>query len=250
MSQKTEAPEFAPGFLWRISLLAAIVLGFVVIGFLKKATIGSMQSALSPWMIAAGQTIKNGLAAFRGAEADLPEVTDQARALAIVLITLVVCPSFFLLEWRRRLMTGKSSERLHLRMPGLFYALSGSITFLVALSIVPITITSEMNRQDLQARQAVQSNRDLMISELNMLALDIYQYRLLPRDFGGGNASYRGYKLTAEQAKTQNASYSVSVENEAVTIHGQSALYPSAAIDVKVDSKGSLVSWTYFGKFE
>jgi hypothetical protein len=250
MSQRTEASEFAPGFLWWISLLAAIALSFVVIGLPKEATIASIENALIPWVIAAGQTIKNGLAAFRGVEGALPDDTVQARALAIVLMTLIVCPSFFLLEWRRRLMRGGSSERLQLRMPGLFYALSGFITFLVAVSIVPIAITSEMNRQDLQGRQAVQSNRDLMINELNFLALDIYQYRLLPREFGGGNASYRGYKLPAEQAKTQNASYSVSVENEAVTIHGQSALYPSAAIDVKVDSKGRLVSWTYFGKFE
>jgi hypothetical protein len=250
MSQRTEASEFAPGFLWRISLLAAIALGFAVIGFPKEATIASIESALIPWVIAAGQTIKNGLAAFRGADGALPEVTDQARALAIVLITLIVCPSFFLLEWRRRMMTGRSFERLQLRMPGLFYALSGFITFLVALSIVPITIASEMNRQDLRVRQAVQSNRDLMVKELNLLALDIYQYRLLPREFSGGNASYRGYRLPVEQAKTQNASYSASVEDEAVTIHGQSALYPSAAIDVKVDSKGRLASWAYFGKFE
>jgi hypothetical protein len=202
-------------------------------------------------MIAAGQTINNGLAAFRGAEAELPEVADQARTLAIILITLVVCPTLFLLGWRRRrLLRGRSSERLQLRMPGLFYALSGFITFLVALSIVPITIASEMNRQDLQGRQAVQSNRDLMIHELHLLALDIYQYRLLPREFGGGNASYRGYKLPAEQAETQNGSYSVSVEDDEVMIHAQSISYPTASVEVKVDTLGKLVWWNYSGAFQ
>jgi hypothetical protein len=256
MSQKTESSEFAPGFLWQLCLLTAVVLGFVIYAgkttfWVRSNVVQDPGAALFPWIIAGKQTIENGVAAFSGRPPKLPAAVDQARVLAAVLITFVICPTAFLLGWRmRRSNKEPVLQRSQFRISSLLYAFSGVITLFVAVSIIPINVASKSTRHTVRQSSDVQFSRDLIVNEIHLLALDIYQYRLLPRDLAGGGGSYRGYKLLAEQAETQNGSYSVSVEDDEVMIHAQSISYPTASVEVKVDTLGKLVWWNYSGAFQ
>ena len=88
------------------------------------------------------------------------------------------------------------------------------------------------------------------MNEMRLLALDIYQYCLLPRNLDGGGGSFRGYRLTDDLSKTANATYSVTVKDDVVTIHAESIVYPMSSVEAMVDNLGRLVGWKYAGGFE
>ena len=256
MYQKTESSEFSPGFLWQVSLLTILVLSFVIYSksdfFWVTSNVELDRGwALFPWRIAGKHTLENGLGAFSGASPKLPSYVERARVLAAVLITFVICPTVLLLGWRRRRLNRESApDKSQLRISSLLYGFSGVIALFVAASNIPISVISETSRQHVRQGWAVQDNRDFIINDIHLLALNIYQYRLLPRDLGGGNGSYRGYRLPEEMSRTNDATYSVSVTDHAVTIHAQSLLYPTASVEVKVDTTRRLAWWKFAGEFQ
>jgi hypothetical protein len=256
MYPKTDSSEFAPGFLWQICLLAGAVLAFVIYSskdsfWMASNILREPATALYPWVIAGKQTIENGLAAFSGKPPRVPLLVDQTRLLAAILIVLVISPTVFLLGWRRpRLTKNPSSGGFRLHGSGLLYIFSGVITLYVGLSAPPMVYFTERARLDLRQAQSALDNRDQIIADLSLLALDIYQYRLLPRQINGGGGSYLGYGLPQEMLKTNDATYSVVVKNDEVAIHARSTIYPSASVQVTVDTTGRLVWWEYAGEFE
>jgi hypothetical protein len=260
MSQKTDSPEFAPGFLWQIVLLTIAALCVVLVshGTLTwRLTTGprldgvSVPITLYPWVYGGGWTIENGLRAFSGKVPEPPPASLRAATLILVLISLVVCPTLFLLEWRRRRSANAPfSERSPLRISSIFYALCGTITIVAGVGLGPVAYFSETTRANLRHAQAIQSNKDAMINELNMLAVDATQYFILPKTIGGGGQSFEGYSVLEKLAKSEEASYIVSGGQKAATFHATSARFPSCTIDVKVDSVGRMGWWTYEGEFK
>ncbi|MBM3298353.1 MAG: hypothetical protein FJ280_28330 [Planctomycetes bacterium] len=255
MSQKTDSSEFAPGFVWQICLLGAAVLAFTIYSskgnlWVASKIIREPATALHPWVIAGLQTMENGLAAFSGMPPKTPPLVAQTRLLAALIIVLVISPTVFLLGWRRRrLNPSPSTGELRLHGSGVLYLLTGVITVYVGLSAPPIVYFAEKARGDLRRAQSVQDNRDQIITDLNFLALDIYQYRLLPRKMNGGAGSYVGYTLPPEVSKARDATYSAAVRDNEVAIHARSTIYPSASVKVTVDATGRLVWWEYAGEF-
>jgi len=260
MSQRTDSPEFASGFLWQIILLTIAALCLVVFsrgvgtwrltGDLRVNTIQSPMT-LFPWIIGGKQTIENGLRAFSGKPPEAPPVGDRARALSSVLISMVLCPTVFFLEWRRRRLTKASgSEQPPLKMSSVFYALCGLVTVVVAVAVGPIAYFSERSRADSRHAHAVQGNRDVMINELNMFAIDARQYYILPKLLGGGGQSFEGYSVSEKNAKTEDASYMVTGSKNGAAFRATSARFPSCAIEVKVDGLGRMAWWTYEGEFK
>ncbi len=253
MSQRTDSAEFAPGFIWQISLLTIAALCVVVAShsdFAWHLTGGTLPITLYPWVYGGGRTIANGLRAFSG---QIPEPLPaglRAAALVLVLITMVLCPTLFFLEWRRRRLTKTlSSERPLLRISSVLYAFCGMITMVAGIGLGPAAYFSEKARADLRHAQAIQSNRDAMINQLNMLALDATQYRILPRQLGGGGRSFEGYSITEKMAKTDEALFMVTGRRNVAEFRGTSAKYPSCAIEVRVDSLGHMREWIYEGEF-
>ena len=253
MSQRTESSEFAPGFLWRLSLLTILALGVV---FGSEYVFSSPLShiipqggwALFPWILAGGQTLRNALAAYSGTSPTASALVDGVRALSALLFAFVICPAVFLLGWRRRRLEKEPAlDRRQLRASSVLYAFTCVVSLFVAISVVPISIASESARHSVRQYWPVAFSRNLIASELQLLALDIYQYRLVPRDVNGGGGSYRGYRLRDDLSRTENATYSFTVNENVVTIHVQSVAYPKGSIEVKVDSIGRLVWWKYGG---
>jgi hypothetical protein len=256
MSQKTEPAEFAPGFLWQIALLTLLMLGIL---FFSRSLFDSSLSKFAPqsgwiifpWLVAAGQTLLNTVASYNGVALVTPTLLDGARVLSALLFAFVICPTVFLLGWRRRRLDKEAAlGPRELRVSSVLYAFTCVVSLFVTVSIIPISIASESSRQLVRERWPAQFSRDWVVNEIRLLALDIYQYRLLPRNLDGGGGSFRGYRLRDDFSKTANATYSVTVNDDEVTIHAQSIMYPTASVEVKVDSIGRLVWWKYGGGFE
>jgi hypothetical protein len=208
-------------------------------------------TSIFPWMIGGKQTIENGLRAFSGKPPEPPPIDDRVRALGPLLISMVLCPTVFFLEWRRRRLAKASFlQRTPLRMAGGLYGLCGMVTVLVAVAVGPIAYIGENARANMRHAQAIQSNRDAIINELNLLALDAAQYKILPRQLGGGGRSFVGYSVPEKNAKTEDASYTVTEARNVVIFRAVSTRYPSCAVQVNVDSLGHMREWIYAGEFQ
>jgi hypothetical protein len=249
MYQKTESSEFASGFFWQICLLAFLAIAFVL--YFQKILWPDDTPALFPWVVAAGHTIENGLLAFGGRPATAPGGREEASVLFGLLLAAVLSPTIFLLEWRRRRVSGPARhERRPLRVSGVIYALSGVIVLSMAVTILPITIASESARSGLRHSQAVLSNRDAVIYEMNLIDIDLSQFYILPKELGGGNHSYEGYRLPQQLATTDDARYIVTAENGLADLRATSVRFPSCWVSAKVDSAGTMGEWTFGEEFQ
>jgi hypothetical protein len=254
MSQRTDSQEFAPGFIWQIVLLTLVVLCFAIYLRDQEGSIGTMgvesPTSIFPWMIGGKQTIENGLRAFSGKPPAQPPIGDRARALGPLLISMVLCPTVFFFEWRRRRLAKASHpQRTPLRMSTTFYVLCGLVTVLVAVVVAPVAYFGENARANTRHSEGVQNNKDAMINELNLLALDAAQYSILPRQLGGGGRSFAGYSVPQTNEKTENAFYTVTATTNVAAFRGTSTRFPSCAIQINVDSLGHMRDWIYEGEF-
>jgi hypothetical protein len=253
MSQRTDSPEFAPGFIWQIILLTVAVLCFAVYSRSQEDSTPRMEVkspiSIFPWMMGGKQTIENGLRAFSGKPPEPPPIDDRARALGPLLISMVLCPTVFFLEWRRRHLAKVKLQRPPLGISGNFYTLCGLVTLFVALAVGPTAYFGEKARANTRHAQAVQTNRDFTIDELNLLAMDAAQYNILPRQLGGGGRSFVGYSVPETKAKTEEASYTVTEIRNVVVFRAVSSKFPLCAVQVKVDSLGHMRDWVYEGEF-
>ncbi len=120
----------------------------------------------------------------------------------------------------------------------------------ISVAILPIVVNAEVVRISLRDAQAVQFNRDAIINELTSMALDISQYYILPKEYGGGNHSYDGYKFPEGASKTAEASYVLTPYGKEVVMRAESVRYPSSWVRTKLDSTGQMRSWSYGGKFQ
>jgi hypothetical protein len=255
MYQRTDSQDFASGFIWQIVLLTIVVLCFGIYVRSQEHSMSrlgvSSPTTIFPWMIGGKQTIENGLRAFSGKPPEFPPIEDKFRALGPVLISMVLCPTVFFLEWRRRKLTRATPlQRSPLRMSNAFYALCGLVVVLVAVAVGPIAYFGESARANTRHAQAIQSNRDGIVNELNELAVDAAQYNILPRQLGGGERSFEGFSVPETKKKTDEASYSMIVTKSKVSLRATSARYPSCIVQVNVDSLGHMRDWRYEGEFQ
>ena len=260
MSQKTDTPEFAPGFLWQIVLLTIVAMGIVLV---SRGTLSwnlsrthawnsvSVPITTYPWMYGGARTIANGLCAFSGQPPVIAPIAQRAATLMLVLISMVFCPTLFLLEWRRRRLKDETTvKRLPLRISGMLYLLCGWVTIVSGVGLVPVAYFSETTRASLRHAQAIQGSRDVMINELNFLSVDAAQYYILPKELGGGGRNFEGYSIPEKLVKTEEAAYTITDRKNTASFHAVSLRYPSCTIDVRVDSIGQMTGWSYRGEFE
>ena len=258
MSQRTDAPEFARGFLWQVSLLTVVVLAFLsfeqTLFFRKLPFAGTPTPSpvtIIPWMSAGRHTLELGLKAFAGKSATEPNLTDKAGTLMSLLLGMVIWPTAALIGWRRRRLSRPDfPRRAPLESTAVMYALGWVITTVFVVPLVPMVVTSEGVRSSLRSAQAVQDNRNEIINELNMLAVEAAQYYLVPKHLGGGGRSFEGLTLPAEHMKTRHANYTIVVQARETQFHAESVLYPRSTVDVKADSLGRTAWWKYSGRFE
>jgi hypothetical protein len=253
MYQKTDSAEFARWFLWQLAVLTLIILSLIVFAdqiFIsgEREHVQTPRIVLFPWAIAGAHTIDNGVRAFSNKQAEAANGKDQVRALAGLLFVSVLCPTIFLMQWRRRKL--QRSEPTVWNLSRLFYNLCGVLVLYLAIVSLPIAVFSDLSHRRLRDAHAVQSSRDGIINELNTMAIDLAQYYMLPKKLGGGNHSYESYRLPAVSTKDDEGTYTLTPKGQTVTIHVESVRYPSSSVEMQVDSLGRMGMWSYTGKFQ
>lgn len=271
MNQTTEQPmtqheprrEFSQGF---ILILVALTLATLIMVFLferggwrsadVRQYLGSWNfrmfgSLLFPWLAAAAQTLNNGLQEFSGHVPESVAFGPRIAFLIGLLVSGVIGPTLFFLGWRERVKQGVGGKQKVWQASTLAFVFGGMLTFLVAIPSVPVSIGRMISESKMREAQAIQSNRDMIINDLNFLAYNARQYRILPKAMEGGNGSYFGYVLSADLASTPHASYSLtSVEPARIKVLARSSPYPNCTVSVEINEYGALSFWTYTGDFQ
>lgn len=121
---------------------------------------------------------------------------------------------------------------------------------LIILALILIGIAIAVGISIFNA-QRVKTNLDDIISDLNLLAANAYQYRGRPTAMSGGQGSYIGYVIPKTMVSTESANYKISAQTmSSVTIVATSAQSATNIVTVVVNSDGRLGGWTYAGDFQ
>jgi hypothetical protein len=204
---------------------------------------------LYPWMFAGAQTIANGLAEFSGSS--LQPVSNSAFLVSVlsILFTGILIPTLTLLLMGQQ----RSSVARGLYLVCLIIAVT------LAITVLPSGYIAYRVRLSLREAQAVQTNRDQIINEINAIAWKSREYQIVPKVLGGGEGTLEGYALPASLAETEDATYVLRPVSQVVnarsgraaaTIHASSRKYPGCEVEVSVGADGQLRSWTYTGQFQ
>jgi hypothetical protein len=106
--------------------------------------------------------------------------------------------------------------------------------------IVGIMIFVGMTMFDAHAAQA---NKDSVTSSLQNIAADAYQFKMRPKEFGGGNPSYLGYSVPSKMKKDDNGSYELTgtVSSTQISILGTSSVNTDWTATMTSDDSGKIV---------
>jgi hypothetical protein len=267
MTQKTELsapdtrPELSNAYLGSLAVATLIVL-ILVFGSPLVASnplapfhiegVGTIPF-FYPWVVAAGQTIANGLSEFSGQPPSLVAWPLRTEMLLNLLILGIIVPTLTLLLMGKRSGAGASAPARGL------YLVSLIITTTFAVSMLPSGYLVHRVKVSMRESQAVQTNKDNIINDLNIIAWKIREYRILPKALGGGEGKTEGFVLPASVVKTDDATYtsetgpfpsSMNGVAAVAKLHASSKKYPGCEVDVTLLMNGNLWDWTYKGQFQ
>ncbi len=100
--------------------------------------------------------------------------------------------------------------------------------------------------------QAVQSNKDAIINDLNNIAAQAYQYRVRPKTMTGGAGTYIGFAIPSKLASNENAVYTSVATADRVTFTAVSVSNTVNTVIATIDDKGNFIqtAWQYTGDFQ
>ncbi len=254
MNPKTDSPrEFSSEYLQLLVAITGATL-LLVFGFERLFSHQRFSPDVFipfPWIVAAGQTIDDGLEMFTGKLPNIMSMSHRLALLADMLVVFVLGPTLLLMSWRKMRLVKEEQATSPVRgLWTLLFVVGGVISFSAVIPAIPIAITQRSVATSLFHAQAVQTNKDYMINDLNFIALYAHQYRILPKSYGGGEGSFAGFTPTRGLVSTENGDYIVSPSANQCLIKATSKLYPSAGISVLVNEAGQLRDWSYIGPFE
>jgi hypothetical protein len=194
---------------------------------------------LCPAMYASIKTVHDGLYAFSDKALTTPSPILTIETLASIIVIYIIIPTSFFFNWRRRRIENKSiSSGSPLSLSSIVYALWIILTISIAVTATTSALWGYPAHRKLEQTLSIQTHREKILSELYHIAMDAYQYRLLPKELGGGNGKYDGFALTPAQTKTQNGMYSIVLSENQITMRVQSLLYSSGIIQTTLNEQG------------
>jgi hypothetical protein len=242
-----ERPEFSNEYLVSLVLASALVLIMIfVVAPMAGDPLHLERSApyIYAWVIAGGLTIAQGLSEFSGQAVEVVSLSVQISVLVSLLVVGVVAPTLTL-----RLMptaqTGRAPQGARA-----FYLFGLIIAATFAFTVVPTGYVGWRVGESMREAQAVQRNKDLMINDLNVIAMRVREYRILPQRLGGGGGSTAGFTLAGDVAQTDEGTYFAEARDDAVYITARSLKYDGSGIAVTVDRKIGLTGWSFDGRFQ
>lgn len=246
--------EFRPYFVFSLFVLTTFVLVVVYMMAHYKVPqempreVFSFQFSNFPWLSATRQTIGSGLSEFSGRVAESASTTDRLLTLLSLIVMYVVGPTLFFFRWRERRLERMESITSR-RTPTLSLMMGAVALLYVVVPIIPASIIQPIAFQNLKQSQATQSSRDELINSLNAIAVNARQYRILPKQLGGGEGTYNGYVLSNEFISTQEGTFTVGASGDKVVLIATSSEDASSRIIVHLDRQGVLSQWNFTGKF-
>jgi hypothetical protein len=259
VSQKTEPadttggqkqPFISTALLVQLCVVALVALALMIMlervvlaGTTMRLTELQIDSPLVyPWITVGNTTL---MGAFRGWETRIPGILSvKIYLLAGILIAFVMCPTFLLFGWRKRRlgqMSGVSTPIRSLRdMPSIGYAFCGVVVSFVLVTIGPLTAVQMTQTASRCESEAARLLRYETITELNFILDDVLQYRLLPKEAGGGEGSYLGYVLPANLARTDKAEYTAAAKADTVIVKAESVNCATNTMTATLDAGGSM----------
>ncbi|RPI02271.1 MAG: hypothetical protein EHM64_14265 [Ignavibacteriae bacterium] len=248
--------EFSPDFVRLLIALTGATL-LIVFVFQDKIILptgtATGQVFLYPWITAAGQTIANGLAEFSGKTPSDSIIQVRLAVLLGVIFGFIIGPTLFLFGWYQRRkdrpFRGMDST---LKGSAVISVIGGLIIFSAAIPAIPNAINRSQVESWLRSSQAIQENKDQVISDITMIAYNAHQYGILPRSLNGGEGSFAGYAIPQALAATANGTYKAAVTADEITLTGNSAKYPDCNVTLRFNRNGPMNggTWKYEGQFQ
>jgi hypothetical protein len=235
--------EFAPGFLPLLILFTLVVLVGVVVsenqvGWLYNPESKPQYSGLPlfnyfPAIYPSFVAITNVVHTYNP-QLELtftPSIIIKIGLLGSIIGVYCIIPTIFFFQWRRRRIENTSFSTISpLSFSGFSYVFSIVIIASIVAMMIMVTKRNLFSEWDQESFQEINLNRASIINELNLIQLDAYQYRILPKELGGGNGTYSGFVLSPERTKTQNGVYTVTTSDNQLTIEARSLLFSSGKI--------------------
>lgn len=101
-----------------------------------------------------------------------------------------------------------------------------------------------------RASSPVLDNKDAIINDLNNLAAFSFQYRIRPKEMGGGAGSYLGFKIAEKLKQNDNATFEAEViDKDHVRFKATSAKGFGSVMET-IDESGRIGNWTFSGQFK
>lgn len=249
MNQTTESPrsEFSPMFIrWLVALTVMTFALTLVLDFSPRP----FEAGPLPWVTAGGITIHHGLTMFSGETPSELSAETRFSILAEIIAAFVLGPTLLFFSWRRQVLEPNSSM-MRPSSIGFFFGaiLTGIYMFpLLLMSIAHPAVASSMRKA-----QDLGMDRDLVIAGLARVSRDAYQYKIMPKSFGGGAGSYVGYRIPEDIAKTKSAEYIAAEETDStLTISGSSRTFEGASVRGVYGPNGKLRrgGFTFIGQYQ
>ena len=106
--------------------------------------------------------------------------------------------------------------------------------------------------------QSIQSNKDAIINDINIIASDAYQFRIRPTTMGGGGGAYdvskgaaAAYSIPPKMSSNTNATYTTpSVTANAISILGTNSNAANQTVQGDFDQNGKSTNWVYGTDFQ
>ena len=106
---------------------------------------------------------------------------------------------------------------------------------LIILAIIIVGIAIAISIQLFRA-SAIDSKRDLLMSECSNIATIAISYYKKPREMGGGNKTFLGWTVPSQLVNTENGSYMASVQANQVIITGTGTEVVTGNDSIKVQT--------------
>jgi len=101
-----------------------------------------------------------------------------------------------------------------------------------------------------RASSPVQDNKDAIINDLNNLAALSFQYRIRPKEMGGGAGSYTGFKIPEKMKQNGNATFEAEVIDKDHVRFKATSAKGFGSVTETIDESGRMGNWMYSGQFQ
>jgi thioredoxin-related protein len=101
-----------------------------------------------------------------------------------------------------------------------------------------------------RASSPVLDNKDAIINDLNNLAAFAYQYRIRPKEMGGGAGSYTGFQIPEKVKQNGNATFEAEIVDKNHIQFKATSAKGFGSVTETIDESGRMGNWIYSGQFQ